>query len=230
MRAKHKSVAASTGLIVSFIALTFSWVPIVNNLAGLAAILGILLGVSGVISTRDGGTRSGRGMAATAVAVAVIALTVVMWTQRMYGEAIDGVARPAVSPSAIASPPSAVAWGTTTRFMDGILITCGPPAAFVRSSYGVGGEGMPLFRRVRCTLTNTGSAAYDPTLVVGSMSAGGAEGSRVFQSGLTSLTSPILPGRSVSWTMGWGITAPDRIQVTISAFSAEATFYNPKEN
>lgn len=82
------SAMAVTALVLGIIALLTSFLPIVNNISFLFALLGIIFGIVAVVATVRG-TRRGKPLAISALVINVIAVVVVLATQAMFSAAID---------------------------------------------------------------------------------------------------------------------------------------------
>ena len=81
---------AITALVLAILALVLCWVPIINNLAAVLALIGLAFGIPAAVSARRG-RRAGRGQATASVVLSVLALVGVFATQAMYVAAIDEV-------------------------------------------------------------------------------------------------------------------------------------------
>jgi hypothetical protein len=231
---KPKTVAGIVGLIVGVLALTISWVPIVNNVAFFFALLSGVLGIVGLIATRPVGKRSARWTAISALVLTALSVVIVLSTQALYGKAIDSVSKgldtsvPTAPPSAdsntaggskpagTALPKGVTKFGSTVTFKDGSTLTCAAPIAFKRAQYAAGGKEAEAFLKSKCTFTNRSDTVIEPAGTTGRMSAGGVEGESVFQEGLDAPDNPVLPGKSVSWWMGYGVASSDSLQLTVS--------------
>lgn len=107
-----RSVAAIVALVLGVIALVSSWVPIINNLSFIFALVGVVFAVVSLVGTLRG-KKSGRGLAIASVVVNVAAVAIVLATQSAYSAAIDEAASGTVQTSdgATAAAPAA---GETT--------------------------------------------------------------------------------------------------------------------
>lgn len=83
-----RSGMAVAGLVLGIVALALSWMPIVNNLAFIVALVGLVLGIIGIVGCGRKGKR-GKGMAIAGVVLSVVACIVVLGTQAAYTAAID---------------------------------------------------------------------------------------------------------------------------------------------
>ncbi|MGY2065306.1 DUF4190 domain-containing protein [Blastococcus sp. SYSU DS0619] len=83
---------AIASMVLGIIALLLSWVPIINNVAAVVAVVGLALGIPALLRARRG-THGGMGMAITGLVTSVLAVVVVIATQAFYSEVIDEVER-----------------------------------------------------------------------------------------------------------------------------------------
>jgi hypothetical protein len=77
-------------MVLGIIALLLSWIPIINNVAAIVAVVGLGLGIPALIRARRG-THGGTGMAITGLVTSVLAIVLVILTQLLFAEAIDEV-------------------------------------------------------------------------------------------------------------------------------------------
>lgn len=108
-----RSVAAIVALVLGVIALISSWVPIINNLSFIFALVGVAFAVVGLVGTLRG-KKSGRRLAIASVVVNVAAVAIVLATQSAYSAAIDEAASGTVQTSDGASAAAPAAEGTTS--------------------------------------------------------------------------------------------------------------------
>lgn len=86
MEKKKESIAISLiALIIGILALLLSWVPIVNNLAAIFAVIGFIFGIVAIIVNR----KNKKTLAIVGLVVSVISFAIVMATQAYYGAKID---------------------------------------------------------------------------------------------------------------------------------------------
>jgi hypothetical protein len=83
---------AIASMVLGIIALLLSWIPIINNLAAVLAVVGLGLGIPALLRARKG-THEGRGMAVAGLVTSVVAIVVVIATQAFYSDVIDEVER-----------------------------------------------------------------------------------------------------------------------------------------
>ena len=85
---QKKSGLGIAALVLGIIAIVGSWIPILNNISFLIAIIGLILGIVGIFSIRKGKV-GGKGLTIAAVVINVIAIVIVICTQWVFGKALD---------------------------------------------------------------------------------------------------------------------------------------------
>jgi hypothetical protein len=75
-------------MVLGIIALLLSWIPIINNVAAVVAVVGLGLGIPALIRARRG-TAGGTGMAITGLVTSVLAILLVIATQLLFVKALD---------------------------------------------------------------------------------------------------------------------------------------------
>lgn len=108
------------------------------------------------------------------------------------------------------------AFGDTVTFEGGSTLTVEAPVKFRPKRFAAGGEAFPAHVKYKATFTNNTDEVFDPALSSGSVSSAGIEGDSVFQDGLDAPDNPVLPGKSVTWWMGYGVQDPADTQLTVS--------------
>lgn len=83
---------AIASMVLGIIALLLSWIPIVNNLAAVLAVVALGLGIPALLRARRG-VAGGRGLAITGLVTSVVALVLVVVTQLLFSAVIDEVER-----------------------------------------------------------------------------------------------------------------------------------------
>lgn len=86
----HRALSgmAVAGLVLGVVALLTSFLPIINNLAFLFALLGLALAIVGLVGVLKG-KRVGKGIAIGAMVVNALSLVVVLATQAMFSSVLD---------------------------------------------------------------------------------------------------------------------------------------------
>ncbi|MBQ6521846.1 MAG: hypothetical protein IJI15_03320 [Atopobiaceae bacterium] len=88
---KTTSAAAITAPVLGIVALGTSFLPIINNASFFMALLGLVLSIVGIVATKKGKPKKGRGLAVASLAVNVLAIVIVLATQSMFSSAIKSV-------------------------------------------------------------------------------------------------------------------------------------------
>ncbi len=212
---------AITALVLAGVALLLSWVPLVNYLAGVLAVAGLVVGVVALVQARPG-----RGMAIAGVVVAVVSVGMVLASHAVYARVFtefaegfaEGMAAPDdpvpfdeppfdepptdPSPDALApdepadGTPAAdltVAFGERFLYEDGLEVTVAAPAPYQPSPYasGVGATGEHV--RFAVTITNNTAEEYQPVLFLTSVTSGGAPATEIHDYGSDLARAPLEP-------------------------------------
>ena len=93
---KGKSAASIVALALGIIALVTSFLPIINNLSFVLALVGAVFAVIGLVGVLRG-KKGGRGFSIAAVIVNVLAIAIVLGTQSAYSSAIDEATKGTIS-------------------------------------------------------------------------------------------------------------------------------------
>lgn len=99
---KKTSGLGIASLVLGIIAIIGSWVPILNNVSFLLAIVGLVLGIVGIVSIRKG-KAGGKGLTIAAIIINVVAIVIVICTQWVFGKALDEVSKDLDSGSTVVS-------------------------------------------------------------------------------------------------------------------------------
>jgi len=86
--ARRFELASMVLMVLGIVALVLSWIPIINNVAAIVALVGLGLGIPGLILARRG-THRGQGPAITGLVTSVLAIAVVVLTQILFVKAVD---------------------------------------------------------------------------------------------------------------------------------------------
>lgn len=82
------SAAAIVGLVLGILAIVTSWIPIVNNLSGILAMVGLVFSIVGVVGTVRG-KKGGKGLAVAALVLNVLSLVIVFGLQSAWSAALS---------------------------------------------------------------------------------------------------------------------------------------------
>lgn len=130
------------------------------------------------------------------------------WTPEPYEES---------APESTPNAPAVLGFGEDWEYEDGMSVKVSEPTTFTPSEYAAGGEGFPSHVRFDITLSNNTDAAFDPTMAMDSVVSGGVEGDAVFDDGLEgSPMSTLLPGKSVTYAVGYGVQDATDVQVEVA--------------
>ena len=83
------SAMAIVGFVLSILAVLGSWIPLFNNLAFFAGVIGLVFSIVGLIATSKG-KKSGKGLAVVAVVLNIFGCVVVLMTQSFYSSILGG--------------------------------------------------------------------------------------------------------------------------------------------
>lgn len=107
-------------------------------------------------------------------------------------------------------------FGQTVKFKDGSTLTVAKPVKFKKDRYAIGGEGKKVFLKFKATFTNNTDEVFDPALTSASASGDGTEADSVFQNGMDAPDNKLLPGKSVTWWMGYGFDSAKTYQLEVN--------------
>jgi hypothetical protein len=233
-RAPKGNGLAVAALVLGIIALVFCWIPFLNVLSIILGLIGLGLGVPGLLGALRG-RRSGKGMAIAGVILSVVAVIAAIAISAAATLAVDdALSGSDVSTSTdgdsgssaaagtgdaagdeAASDDGVYAFGDTVTFEDGSTLVVEAPIKFRPKGFAAGGEAFPAHVKYKATFTNNTDEVFDPGLTDGSVSSAGVEGDSVYQDGLDAPDNPVLPGKSVTWWMGYGVQDPADTQLTV---------------
>lgn len=91
-QSKDKSGLVTAGLVLAIIGIALSAVPIVNNVAFVLLVLGLIFGIVGLVKRRRSG-KSPNGKAIATIIIAAVGIVIVIATQAMYGKLLDDVSK-----------------------------------------------------------------------------------------------------------------------------------------
>ncbi|MFZ2577878.1 MAG: DUF4352 domain-containing protein [Lactococcus hircilactis] len=95
---KESIVLALIALIIGILALILSWVPIVNNLAAIFAVIGFILAIIALIINR----KNKKTLSIVGLVISIVAFVIVMATQAFYAKSIDDAFKNTSSGSKVA--------------------------------------------------------------------------------------------------------------------------------
>jgi hypothetical protein len=209
-----------TGLVLGLCGLVVGLIPLFGIGAILLGVVGLVLGLVGVTRARRGAATNSKtavtGVVACllAVALGITGMVIVANAVTQLGEDLSsvGATTPAAgAPSAGAAPATtAVGFGQTFTYSDGLAVTVAPPTAFRASSTAAGDTNPHAFSTTVRVTNNTGTA-FDPTLLTVSMTTDGAPASSIVDSarGINGFApqNQLQPGRSMTYKVAFSTTA-----------------------
>jgi hypothetical protein len=113
------------------------------------------------------------------------------------------------------APAGVYKFGQTIKFDDGSTLQVAKAVKFTPDQYAVTGAKKPEYVKFKATFVNKTNQVYDPSLTSASASAGGEEAESVYQDGLSTPDNKVLPGKSVTWWMGYGVKSQKDLQLQI---------------
>ncbi len=204
------------GLVLGLCGLVVGLIPLFGIGAILLGIVGLVLGLVGVqrarrrVATNTKTAVSGVVACVLAVALGITGMVIVANAMTQLGEDLSaiGATTPAASgtPDTSGTATTAVGFGQTFTYADGLAVTVDPPTAYDPSSYAAGNTNPHAFQ-VTVRVTNNTGQAFDPTLLSVAMSTAGAPASQVFDSemGLPP-QNQLQPGRSLTYDVAFSTT------------------------
>jgi hypothetical protein len=222
---------AVAALVLGIVALVFCWIPFLNVLSIILGLIGLGLGVPGLIGSLRG-RRSGKGMAITGLVLSVVAMIAAVAISAAATVAVDEAlsgtdvstssaddSSSGASDNAAGDDPSTTdgvyAFGELVTFEDGSTLTVEAPVEFRPKKFAFGGEAFSDHVKFQATFTNNTDKVFDPGLTTGNVTSAGVEGESVYQEGLDAPENPVLPGKSITWWMGYGVQDPADTQLTV---------------
>lgn len=109
------------------------------------------------------------------------------------------------------------AFGEVFEYTDGIAVSVTAPAEFTPGeyAYGTDGEGTPM--KFEVTLVNGSSENFDAALLTEQLSSAGTSGEFIADEGIDGYaTGTVLPGKSLTYTVGYMVADPADVQVEVS--------------
>lgn len=93
MTGENKPVTASgiLGVVFGGIALLTSFIPIVNNASAIFGLVGAILGIVALASTRKTGKKSGRALAVVGLVISILSVAIVLALQAQWSAALSSL-------------------------------------------------------------------------------------------------------------------------------------------
>jgi hypothetical protein len=208
------------GLVLGLCGLVVGLIPLFGIGAILLGLVGLVLGLVGVtrarrrVATNTRTAVTGVIACVLAIALGITGMVIVANAFTQLGEDLSAVG--ATTPSAGSSPAagsapatSAVGFGQTFTYADGLAVTVDQPTTY-RSSSTAAGDVNPHAYSVTVRITNNTGAAFDPVLLQVAMSTGGDQASQIYDSANDMGDRPqnqLQPGRSLTYELAFSTTA-----------------------
>lgn len=207
------------GLVLGLCGLVVGLIPLFGIGAILLGLVGLVLGLVGVsrarrrVATNTKTAVTGVIACVLAIVLGITGLVIVANAVTQLGEDLSSVgatAPAAGGPSSAAPASSAVAFGQTFTYADGLAVTVDAPRTY-RASSTAAGDINPHSFEVTVRITNNTGAAFDPTLLQVMMTTGGAQASSIVdpanEIGGFAPQSQLQPGRSMTYETAFSTTA-----------------------
>lgn len=200
------------GLVLGICGLVVGLIPLLGMGAILLGVIGLVLGLVGVtrarrrVATNIKTAVSGVVASVLAIALGITGMVIVANAVTQLGEDLSSIS--ATAPAGTPAPASsAVAFGQTFTYADGLAVTVSEPAAYDPSRYAAGTTN-PHAYSVTIRVTNNTGAAFDPVLLHAAMSTGGSSASQIFDAETgTPPQNQLQPGRSMTYDVAFSTTA-----------------------
>ena len=88
---KPVTVSGILGVVFGGIALLTSFIPIVNNASAIFGLVGAILGIVALVSTRAAGKKSGRALAVVGFVISVLSVAIVLALQAQWSAALSSL-------------------------------------------------------------------------------------------------------------------------------------------
>lgn len=184
--ANAKSGLGIASLVLGIVGIVGSWMPILNNISFIVAILGVIFGAVGLRSVLKG-KKSGKGIAVAGLVISIIACVIVIGTQNMYSNAVKDATNSTSNDSSSASTTlNKMSGDATEEILANDLTVDIPEYTIEQKTYGNNGY-------LNVTLTNKGSEAKTFSVEIEAVD---SSGNRVSQYNEHATASNLAPGQS----------------------------------
>lgn len=131
---EEKKVLGILAIVFGGVGLALSWVPIINNMAFVLALVGVVLGVIALIINR----KAKKLLALIGTIISVLALVIVLVTQSSYSKAIDDAFKGSSSSSTTSSSTKTKAEHATNKASNDTTDPSKRPWTFKNNVYAAG--------------------------------------------------------------------------------------------
>ncbi|MCI8468218.1 MAG: DUF4190 domain-containing protein [Eggerthellaceae bacterium] len=184
-----RSGLAIAALVLGIVAAATSFLPFINNISFIIALVALALGIAGLVSVGRGGRR-GKGLAIAGIILAVVSGAVVLGTQALYSAALDkavdeaNAAMDEAAAEANASLDRMTGAATDEVLANDVDVVIGA-FSVEEGSYGLTDTSLPV------TLTNTSDETATFNIHIEAV---GADGSRIDDAYV--MASDLRPGQT----------------------------------
>ena len=234
-----------TALVVGLVAICLGLVPLFGLGAIMGGIVAVIFGLLGFARTRRG-LATNRIMSLAGTGAGVVAGALGVWGLVIVGNAfteLDNTLRGA-APSAAApvgpdtavgdttgeEAPTAGAFGQTYTWPDGLAVTVSEVKAYRPSSSAATGQAAARYVSMSVTLSNGSEKNVEATGTTLVATINGAPADQVFDSAKGiggSPTSTVLPGKSVTYTVAFGVPAKEQADLQVEVRPGFGFGYQP---
>lgn len=221
------------GLVLGLCGLVVGMIPLFGVGAILLGLIGLVLGLVGVtrarrrLATNIKTAVTGVVACVLAIALGITGLVIVANAVTQLDRDLSAIGAGTAPVSAPAPATTAVGFGQTFTYADGLAVTVSEPTTYDPSRYAAGNTN-PYAYGVTVRVTNNTGAAFDPVLLRTAMSTGGAPASQIFDAETgTPPQNQLQPGRSLTYEVAFSTTTNSgeaQVDVTPS-FDHEAAVF-----
>jgi hypothetical protein len=104
---------------------------------------------------------------------------------------------------------------TGYQYQDGLRVDISEGTEFTPSEWAAADDA-DLYLKYAVTITNDTDQTFDPSGFYTTLASGGAEMSEVFDDGLEAPSTPVMPGKAVTFNIGYPILDPDDVTMNVS--------------
>jgi hypothetical protein len=234
-----------TALVVGLIAICLGLIPLFGLGAIIGGIIAVVFGLLGFARARRG-VATNRKMAMIGTIAGVLGGALGVWGLVIVNNAfteldntIKGAAPSAAAPAAPGAPadPGAPDQASTTgtfgqniTWPDGVAVTVSEPKAYRPSSSAAASRAAARYVSMTITLTNGSDKNVEATGTTLAVTANGTPADEVFDSAKGiggSPTSTVLPGKSVTYTVAFGVPTKEQTELQVEVRPGFGFGYQP---
>jgi len=128
------------------------------------------------------------------------------------GEDVDTTDAPLPGDDETEAPAAESTLGQSFTYDDGLEVRVSEPRRFQPEDTS---SNFPMYLKFKVTVINASDQPYKPIDFSSSMSSDGAEGSAVYDSDMMPPQTTVLPGKRVSFWIGYGVTTDKSLTVQV---------------